>query len=160
MKRSARSRPDDRSAGRWRLRRLKVGLVLGVAVLAACRDAPRAPPAAEAASPAAPGPVNPDAGVVRYACADGGVITAGYPDSQTAIVTYKDHAYTLKQVGSAGDARYVGYGLQWRTKGSHAELATLKPGEDVATAPGISCTAEASESNAGITKTAYRVGLR
>ena len=86
--------------------------------------------------------MNPGVSVAVYACADGQAITAGYPDRETAVVTYKDHAYTLKLARSASGARYTGYGLQWWTKGAHASMAALKPGEDTASAPGLDCAAE------------------
>jgi membrane-bound inhibitor of C-type lysozyme len=89
----------------------------------------------------AQGPVNPDAGVTSYACLDGQTITAGYPDRETAVVTYKDHAYTLKRAPSASGARYTGYGLQWWVKGAHASIAALGAGEDVATGAALDCAA-------------------
>jgi membrane-bound inhibitor of C-type lysozyme len=113
--------------------------------LAGCRDQP---PGRSSASPppaVAPGPVNPDVRVVDYTCADGQRITAGYPDRETAIVTYKGHAYTLKQAASASGARYTGYGLQWWEKGPQASIAALKPGEDIAP-PGVDCTADTPRS--------------
>jgi membrane-bound inhibitor of C-type lysozyme len=115
--------------------------ILVALILAACH-----PPAArsEAASPpprAPQGPVNPDAGVTTYRCVDGSSIVAGYPDSKTAVVTYKDHAYTLKLAPSATGARFTGYGLQWWTKAAHASIAALKPGGDVAVEPGLECAA-------------------
>jgi membrane-bound inhibitor of C-type lysozyme len=119
----------------------RVLAVLVAMSLAACH-----PPAAKSQGappppPAAQGPVNPDAGVTTYSCVDGSSIVAGYPDSQTAVVTYKDHAYTLKRRPSASGARYTGYGLQWWTKGAHASIATLKPGRDAASDPGLECSA-------------------
>jgi len=107
--------------------------------LAACH-----PPAArsEGAPPPAHGPVNPDAGVTTYKCADGSSIVAGYPDHETAVVTYKGHAYTLKLAPSADGARYTGYGLQWWTRGPRATITALKPGEEAATARGVDCTAQ------------------
>jgi membrane-bound inhibitor of C-type lysozyme len=128
--------------------------VLIALALAAC-----GPPAAKSqgAPPAAPqGPVNPDAGVTNYRCADGSSIVAGYPDSQTAVVTYRDHAYTLKLAPSASGARYTGYGLQWRTEGDHASIATLNPGETTATAPGVACAADARPASQAATRTAFR----
>jgi membrane-bound inhibitor of C-type lysozyme len=110
-----------------------LAMVLGLG-LAGCRN----PPAPSAAQ----GAVNPDAGVTTYACVDGSTITAGYPDRQTAVVTYRDHAYTLKLARSASGARYTGYGLQWQTKGAHAAIAPLKSGEEAASAPGVDCTAQ------------------
>ncbi len=122
--------------------KLRVLAILVALSLAAChppaaksQGAPPPPPAA------AQGPVNPDAGVTTYSCVDGSSIVAGYPDSQTAVVTYKDHAYTLKRRPSASGARYTGYGLQWWTKGAHASIATLKPAGDAAVEPGLECSA-------------------
>jgi membrane-bound inhibitor of C-type lysozyme len=97
--------------------------------------------------------VNPDAGVTTYACADGQAITAGYPDRQTAIVTYKDHAYTLKLARSASGARYTGYGLQWWVKGAHATIAALAPGEESASAPELDCAA--GPVSPGVTRTSF-----
>lgn len=118
---------------------LAVALVIG---LAACTGQPvrsqkAAPPAA-----AAQGPVNPDADVTNYSCADGKPIVAGYPDHDTAVVTYKDHAYTLKRAPANRGARYTGYGLQWWVTGGRATLATLKNGEELASDPGMACFAE------------------
>jgi membrane-bound inhibitor of C-type lysozyme len=96
--------------------------------------APPAPPAA--------GPVNPDAGVTAYRCQDGQAIVAGYPDRNTAVVTYKGHAYTLKLAGTEEGARYTGYGLQWTVNGRRAVLAALKPGEERAGGPGLACVAD------------------
>jgi membrane-bound inhibitor of C-type lysozyme len=124
-----------------------VAALLGLA-LAGCRDRAVAPAQTPRPPGAAAGPVNPDAGVTAYACADGQTITAGYPDARTAVVTYKGHAYTLKLARSAGGARYTGYGLQWQINGGHAAIAALKPGEETASAPGLDCTA-APESPAG-----------
>jgi membrane-bound inhibitor of C-type lysozyme len=130
--------------------------VRGVAILlllalAGCRG--HTPPTPAAAPPAAAaGPVNPDPGVTTYACIDGQRITAGYPDAQTAVVTYKDHAYTLKLAPSADGARYTGYGLQWWTRGPRATIAALKAGEDTASDPGLACTAE-GESASDVTHT-------
>jgi membrane-bound inhibitor of C-type lysozyme len=120
----------------------RAGALAMALALTGCRDHPREPVQAQsAAPPTAQGSVNPDAGVTRYACVDGSTITAGYPDPQTAVVTYKDHAYTLKLARSASGARYTGYGLQWWTKGAHAAMASLKPGEEIASAPGVDCAA-------------------
>jgi membrane-bound inhibitor of C-type lysozyme len=104
--------------------------------------------------PPAAGPVNPDAGVTAYRCVDGQTIVAGYPDRTTAVVTYKDHAYTLKLAPADSGARYTGYGLQWWVKDRRAALAGLKPGEERASDPGLTCVAEA----AGSAKPARRGG--
>ncbi|MET0273123.1 MAG: MliC family protein [Phenylobacterium sp.] len=92
------------------------------------------------APPTAAGPVNPDPKVSTYACEDGETVQAGYPDADTAVLDYKGHTYTLKIARSASGARYIGYGLQWWTKGmEEAAFANLKPGEEIASAPGIKC---------------------
>jgi membrane-bound inhibitor of C-type lysozyme len=130
----------EQDVARW-TRAGMLAILLGLS-LAACRDrasvANGVPPASP---PAVQGPVNPDPGVTRYACADGQTVTAGYPDRETAVVTYKDHAYTLKLVRSVDGARYTGYGLQWWTQGDRASLAELKGGEEAASAPGLDCHA-------------------
>jgi membrane-bound inhibitor of C-type lysozyme len=113
--------------------------LLTVAALAACREQTRTP-AAQAPPASSQGSVNPDPGLTRYACMDGQAITAGYPDRTTAVVTFKDHAYTLKLAPSAGGARYVGFGLQWWVKGAHAAIAPLKSGEETASGAGVDCT--------------------
>jgi membrane-bound inhibitor of C-type lysozyme len=117
--------------------------------LAACHGQKAAPVRA----PEASGPVNPDPGVTTYACIDGQRITVGYPDARTAVVTYKDHAYTLKLAPSADGARYTGYGLQWQTRGPHATITALKAGEEIASDPGLDCTAEGSPSAAALAHT-------
>ena len=130
------------------------GLSLAViltTLLAACDHAPIAQ---RAAAPSTQGAVNPDAGVTSYKCADGSLVVAGYPDSKTAVVTYKNHAYTLKLAPSASGARYTGYGLQWWTKGAQAQVAVLKPGEEAATTPGMDCAAQSQPATA--TRTAFR----
>jgi membrane-bound inhibitor of C-type lysozyme len=120
-------------------KKLRILPVLTALALAACH-----PPAArsEGAPLPAQGPVNPDAGVTTYRCMDGSSIVAGYPDAKTAVVTYKDHAYTLKLAPAASGQRYIGYGIEWRTEGGHATITALKPGEEAATARGVDCTAQ------------------
>jgi membrane-bound inhibitor of C-type lysozyme len=117
--------------------------LLPILALAACnRPEPEAAPpaAAEASGPVAGQPVNPPAEVATYLCTDGQTVRAGYPDRETAVVDYKGHAYTLKAAAAASGVRYVGYGLQWWTKGmTQASLAPLKDGETIASAPGLRC---------------------
>jgi membrane-bound inhibitor of C-type lysozyme len=124
--------------------------------LSSCRgpakDAATRPVASPPPSPQ--GPVNPDPGVTRYGCAGGEAVTAGYPDRETAVVTYRDHAYTLKRVRSADGVRYTGYGLQWWRRGDHANLAELKGGEDAATGPGLECR-PAAPANDSVIHTAF-----
>lgn len=100
-------------------------------------------PAAPAAMPAPesrPAAVNPDPGVRTYACDDGQTVQAGYPDRVTAVVDVGGHAYTLKAQAAASGVRYVGFGLQWWTKGlNEARLSRLKDGETIASDPGVAC---------------------
>jgi membrane-bound inhibitor of C-type lysozyme len=134
--------------------RLKPPLVLVLLLgLAACtgRKAESPPPA-----PPSAGQVNPDAGVTDYRCRDGQAIVAGYPDRNTAVVSYKGHAYTLKLAGTEEGSRYTGYGLQWTVKGPGAVLAVLKPGEERASDPGLACVADqAAPARAAATETAF-----
>lgn len=107
---------------------------------AAQPTAPAEPPPPIPTGPAIP--VNPEVKVVNYLCADGSKVEAGYPDSQTAILRTAEHSYTLRIARSASGARYTGYGLQWWAKGMvNATLAKLKPGEDIASEQGITCSA-------------------
>jgi membrane-bound inhibitor of C-type lysozyme len=86
--------------------------------------------------------VNPAVQVQTYHCADGRAVQAGYPDARTAVLTLDGHAYTLKAATSASGVRYVGFGLQWWTKGlRQARLSRLKAGEDVASDAGVTCDA-------------------
>lgn len=118
-----------------------VALSLGACSRPAPTVAPPAPAETPAAASASAGPVNPPAKVTTYRCADGQTVEAGYPDSQTAIVTYKGHAYTLKIARSGSGARYTGMGLQWWTKGlDDGTISALKPGEDIASATGLACS--------------------
>jgi membrane-bound inhibitor of C-type lysozyme len=114
--------------------------------LCACSKTPTAPEASAPVAGATPEPVTADPGVITYACKDGQTVIAGYPDKDTAVVTVGGHAYTLKVVRSGSGARYTGMGLQWWTKGlTEGSLARLKPGEDIASAPGVACSAKAVE---------------
>jgi membrane-bound inhibitor of C-type lysozyme len=80
--------------------------------------------------------------VTTYECPAGAKLVAAYPDRDTAIVTWKGHTYSLKIARSGSGARYTGYGLQWWSKGlGHGTIATLKPGEEIASDPGLECAA-------------------
>lgn len=103
---------------------------------AACQPEDEAPPAE---APAASTAVNPDPKVTLYTCEDGQQVEAGYPDAQTAMIKVKGRPYPLKAGMAASGVRYVGYGLQWWTKGSDATLSALKPGEEIASGQGIRC---------------------
>ena len=120
------------------------GLGLLVLALAMAGCEPAAKPSMSATRPPAPpaGAVNPDAGVRTYACADGRTVQAGYPDHDTAVVDVGGHAYPLKAAVSSDGVRYVGFGLQWWTKGMNvARLSRLRDGETVASDPGVLCRA-------------------
>jgi membrane-bound inhibitor of C-type lysozyme len=76
----------------------------------------------------------------RYACSDGQVVQASYPDTQTAQVKIKGETHTLHVVISGSGARYTGDSWQWWTKGMHqGMLAPLAAGETIASAPGVIC---------------------
>lgn len=124
-------------------------LVPGLAVLAlaACERKTEAPkpaptPDALAQSPAPATPAAPAVKSIVYACADGTVLKARYPDDKTAEVEYGGKTRTLTIAMSASGARYVGEGLQWWTKGmTDGLVSALKPGEDVASGKPVECVA-------------------
>jgi membrane-bound inhibitor of C-type lysozyme len=77
-----------------------------------------------------------------YACADGRVVQAAYPDTNTAQIKINGEAHTLHIAMSADGARYTGDGWQWWTKGMHdGSLAPLAAGETIANTPGVACHA-------------------
>ena len=77
---------------------------------------------------------------LTYACADGRIVQAVYPDTDTAVLTLDGQTDQLHIAVSADGARYVGTRWQWWTKGMHeGRLAPLKPGETMASASGVSC---------------------
>lgn len=124
-----------------RNRALAFPTVLSALLLSSCgrpvATTPKGPPAPVVAA----GPVNPAVTVATYHCADGQSLVAGYPDHDTAIVTWKGHSYSLKVVRSGSGARYTGYGLQWWTKGlTDGAIANLKAGEEVASETGLNCS--------------------
>ncbi|WP_165842902.1 MliC family protein [Phenylobacterium deserti] len=85
-------------------------------------------------------PVNPDPGVRTYLCENGETIEAGYPDDSSAMVRYRGRPIPMKAARAASGVRYVGYGLQWWTRGmDEGRLSVLKDGEDIASDPGITC---------------------
>lgn len=77
---------------------------------AACSQEPTSAPTAPVEAP-----VSPPAAAVGYACESGKVVTATYPDTETARVTYDGRDYVLTSAVSASGARYVGQGLEWWT---------------------------------------------
>lgn len=79
---------------------------------------------------------------ISYACADGRVVQAAYPDTNTAQIKIGGQEHILRIAMSADGARYTGDGWQWWTKGMHdGSLAPLAAGETIANAPGVACHA-------------------
>lgn len=77
-----------------------------------------------------------------YTCDDSRTVQAGYPDTQTAVLTFDRQVHRLRIAVSADGARYVGDRWQWWTNGMHdARLAPLKPGDTIAATRGVSCRA-------------------
>ncbi|ODT87963.1 MliC family protein [Phenylobacterium sp. SCN 70-31] len=116
--------------------------VVGLAALGGCsREAPPADATpADASSDATPAGAAQGADGWRvYVCADGRIVRALYPDTETARLKLETGEQALKIAISASGARYVGQGVQWWTKGDEASLAPLKPGEDIASAAGVAC---------------------
>jgi membrane-bound inhibitor of C-type lysozyme len=82
-----------------------------------------------------------DAKTFTYTCADGHIVQAVYPDTDTAVLTVEGQTFQLHTAVSADGARYVGRHWQWWTKGmTKGWLAPLKAGESIASASGVSCT--------------------
>lgn len=99
-------------------------------------------PSTYALSPFTPvaAPVSTTAKPMAYACDDGRTVQAVYPDTDTATLTFDDRAHHLHIAVSASGARYVDDHWQWWSKGMQdAWLATLKPGESIASARGVHC---------------------
>ncbi|MFK0298857.1 DUF4232 domain-containing protein [Brevundimonas sp. NPDC090276] len=84
-------------------------------------------------APAPPIEAGPPAAAVGYACESGKVITATYPDTQTAQVSYDGRDYVLTSAVSASGARYVGQGLEWWTASRNGQesgtLSRLGPND-------------------------------
>jgi heat shock protein HslJ len=77
-----------------------------------------------------------------YFCADKSLIKASYPTTDTARVVIGGETIDMRIARSASGARYVGGGWQWWTKGmTEGTLAKLEPGESIASARGLACTA-------------------
>jgi membrane-bound inhibitor of C-type lysozyme len=74
-------------------------------------------------------------------CENGETVEAGYA-GDIAIVTYKNRRHRLRSAISGSGARYVGGGLQWWTKGfEEGTIASLQPGENVASGELVVCRA-------------------
>jgi len=86
--------------------------------------------------------VNAASNWISYACSDGQVIKASYPDTNTALVIIHGNTHTLHVALSADGARYIGDGWQWWTKGMRdGMLASLAAGETIANAKSTQCHA-------------------
>lgn len=107
--------------------------VIPFLALAACSQ-----PASQPAAPK-PEPKTVAMAWVHYVCEDGRILSALYADNETAQLKLGDTTHLLRIVRSGSGARYTGDALQWWTKGDEGMLAPLKPGEDVASAPGVTC---------------------
>lgn len=130
--------------------RFPVAIALVAIGLAGCNASPKKTesPAAETAeskAPKADAAVTPATELVRYSCADGSTVEARYPTPETAQIVTAGKTVDMTIAQSASGARYVGDGWQWWTKGMiDGMLAPLKPGEDIASAAGTTCTAAAA----------------
>lgn len=108
-------------------------LLVPALALAACSQ-PTAPPAAPT-----PEPKTVAMAWIHYVCEDGRTVSALYPDAEIAQLRLGGTTHTLRIARSGSGARYTGDALQWWTKGDEGMLAPLKPGEDIAAAPGVTC---------------------
>jgi len=100
---------------------------LGLAVAACSQEAPPAPTSPIEA------PTTQTAAAVGYACESGKVVTATYPDTETARVSYDGRDYVLTSAVSASGARYAGQGLEWWTASRNGQesgtLSRLGPND-------------------------------
>jgi membrane-bound inhibitor of C-type lysozyme len=130
--------------------RFPVAIALVAIGLAGCNASPKKTesPAAETAeskAPKADAAATPATELVRYSCADGSTVEARYPTPETAQIVTAGKTVDMTIAQSASGARYVGGGWQWWTKGmTDGMLAPLKPGEDIASAAGTTCTSAAA----------------
>lgn len=130
--------------------RFPVAIALVAIGLAGCNASPKKTesPAAETAeskAPKADAAATPATELVRYSCADGSTVEARYPTPETAQIATAGKTVDMTIAQSASGARYVGGGWQWWTKGmTDGMLAPLKPGEDIASAAGTTCTSAAA----------------
>jgi hypothetical protein len=83
--------------------------------------------------------VNPGPGIWTYVCGSGETLRADYPDANSAVVERGGRLHPLRASRAANGVRYTGSGLQWWTQGSEATLSQLKPGEELASDPGVVC---------------------
>ncbi len=58
----------------------------------------------------------------RYSCDSGVRVTATYPDTDSARVTYLGREHSMRVDVSASGTRYVGDLLEWWTKGTEGTL--------------------------------------
>lgn len=103
------------------MRRVLAGTM--ILTLAACQQEAPTPPTAPAEP--TPGPTPTGGAPVSYQCEGGQTVTARYPDSNTAVVTWEGRDATLIIAQSASGARYVGEGLEWWTASRGGEETGL-----------------------------------
>lgn len=81
--------------------------------------------------------------LIRYECEDGSTVQAIYPRIDTAEIEYDGQVIEMQIAVAASGSRYVGDGWEWWTKGmTEGTLTPLQPGEEIASADGVFCTAE------------------
>ncbi len=102
-------------------------------------------PAKKAAAPAAEAlggaSLPPDA--LAYRCDNGERLGAAYPSPEVAIVKDRGDLHRRPLARPARGARYTDYPRQWWTKGeAEGTISRLKPGEDIASEPGVACRLE------------------
>lgn len=114
-------------------------MVAAALLVAACGQ----PPAPDAADQEPDVPAATVAQAANYACPDGSTVTARYPNTDAAQVTHNGQTIDMQIAVSASGARYVGGGWEWWTKGAtEGTLSQLQPGEDTASAAGMTCAAQ------------------
>lgn len=112
--------------------------LMGAFALSACGQGATEPPAT-VEPPVTPvaAPTGPLPPPIAYACQSDQSVQVQYPDSETAQVTWRGQAYTLRIAPSGSGARYVGSGLEWWTASrngqENATLSRIDPNDQVGT---------------------------
>lgn len=133
-------------------RGLNAALLAAVAAAGLSACAPHTLPPTEgsaaSASPTTGGPLDgtpqPDSAAQKpapanaptiYECRTGAEIQARYPDTDSALVRYRDQQYRMHIAISADGARYVGDQYEWWTRGtgSGAEASLFEHAKDGST---------------------------
>lgn len=115
-------------------------------LLPACGAAVRPPPSVPAPPDLTTAATLPaSSGGTGYACSDGSVARAEYPDEDAAgpgaPLALRLPGLTLRMIraGAAGGERWIGGGYEWRRTGLTATLAPIGP--DGRPGPAIACRA-------------------